>query len=88
MRVWNNQGGTITSWQQAAEFSYSAPFNVYNIGGDLNVPASLLGLQSFNMGWYILPKLVPEPSVATIGIAVGALVFVTRQFRRVRSRHR
>ncbi len=84
MRVWDNQGGTITSWQQAeylSPFSLSKPFNVYNIGGDLNIPPSLLGLQSFNMGWYILPRLVPEPSAATIGLVAGVLVIVGRRFR-------
>lgn len=79
LRVWDNQGGTITTWAQAvlagALAGKSAPWNVNAIGGDVNTPPFLTGIQSFNI------YAVPEPStfvLAGLG-AAGLLIFRRRK---------
>src|SRR5262249_44915340 len=53
LRVWDNQGGTITSYAAAlaagAAAGESPLFNVNAIGGTLNPAPALVGLQSFNI---------------------------------------
>jgi PEP-CTERM motif-containing protein len=76
MRIWDNAGGTITSWTDAMASSQvpvaeSPSFNLTApIGGTFNVPPNLVGLQSFNFAW------IPEPTtlaLATLGIALLVL---------------
>ncbi|MGA4579662.1 PEP-CTERM sorting domain-containing protein [Limisphaera sp. VF-2] len=79
MRVWDNRGGTVTTWAQAEALWLSGQlaagksplFNVNAIGGDLNTPPNLVGLQSFNI-YYI-----PEPgTLALLGLgALGLMIF-------------
>lgn len=65
LRVWDNSSGNYPTWADAeAAWDFgliaagkSPAFNVYNIGGDLNVPAKMTGLVSFNIAY------IPEPSV-------------------------
>ena len=59
MRAWDNQGGTITSWDQAAASAStasgeSAPFTIaelggVGVGGTIYAPPSTDGLRSFNL---------------------------------------
>ncbi len=62
MRVWDNQGGIITSWEAAVAqpagtelVGTSAPFKVL-LNGPLQPDPSLMGLQSFSLYY------VPEPA--------------------------
>jgi len=85
VRVWDNQGGTITSWAQAFAGLWSrgvsATFTVANIGGDFNSPPIISGLRSFNV---TAPVAEPEPStfaLASLG-AVALLIFRRRKLIR------
>jgi hypothetical protein len=79
LRVWDNMGGTVTTWAQAEALwlsgqiaaGKSLTFNVNAIGGVFNVPPNLVGLQSFNIYY------VPEPgTLALLGLgALGLMVF-------------
>jgi hypothetical protein len=85
VRVWDNRGGTVTSWAAAfalmmTDSTYalgSSPlFNLTaTIGGTFNTPPNLVGLQSFN----ILPAIGPEPStLALAALGAAALLFSRR----------
>jgi hypothetical protein len=81
MRVWDNAGGTITSWDQALAANVtrgqSPLFGVGNIGGGIIQPAALAGLQSFALsgiclgpyfeGWLTQPtnQVVVQGGTAT-----------------------
>ena len=76
VRVWANWGGAITTWNEAivfgASLGQSPTFNLYDIGGAVNLPAPLVGLQSF--GFH-----VPEPSILMLGALGSALIFLCRR---------
>lgn len=81
VRVWDNAGGTITSyaaaqglangvWGQSPIFSITGP-----LGGGTVLPPNLVGLQSFNVH-----TLVPEPSTfALAGLGAAALLIFRRR---------
>ena len=78
LRVWENAGGTITSYADAIAsgslYGSSAVFDSLPLG-DLTAsppttPPNLVGLQSFN--------LVPEPSTYAL-LALGAAAFLFRR---------
>jgi hypothetical protein len=76
MMVWDNQNGTLKTWDAAVNMSptwrgVSTKITVQNIGGAVNSPPVLAGWESFNLDRYI--ALVPEPPTLTLGMA-GALV--------------
>lgn len=76
MRVWENAGGTITSYADALSagvmYGESNLIDVAGLGGILTTPPSLVGLQSFN--------LVPEPTTyALLALGAGALLFRRRK---------
>jgi len=87
IRVWNNLGGTITTWAQAEALwlsgtnptyaiGKSALWNLNLIGGDFNSPPLPYGAESFNVF-----TSVPEPStfvLAGLG-AAGLLIFRRRK---------
>lgn len=74
MIAWDNAGGTITRWEDALIRGASAPFTVSAIGGDVNTPPNMIGLQSFN----IYP--IPEPSTfALAGLGAAALMIFRRR---------
>jgi hypothetical protein len=76
VRAWDNQGGTITSWEQVMANASVVPHGAsplftppYQLGTPLGQPLNLIGLESFNL------YVVPEPSVWALGaVAAGALV--------------
>ncbi len=75
MRVWDNQGGMVTSWAAALAqpqgtelLGTSALINLYVGGGGPGPTPTLVGLQSFNLVYN-----VPEPSLLAL-FGVGALV--------------
>lgn len=80
VRVWDNKGGTITTWAQVlADPSIAqgtsglfAPTHALNVPPD--VPFNLSGLKSFNL------HTVPEPSVIALGVVgLGALLLRRRK---------
>jgi hypothetical protein len=79
VRVWDNLGGVITTWDQAVannvKRGVSSLFDV-TLGGGGNppsLPADMVGLQSF--------AIVPEPSTIALGL-MGAGAFLMRRKRR------
>lgn len=84
LRVWDNRGGTITSWAAASALALTDPtyalgesplFNLNNIGGQVNQAPSLNGLVSFN-----IHTTVPEPSTfALAGLGAAALLILRRR---------
>jgi hypothetical protein len=89
IRVWDNRGGTITSWDQLYDAATGAP-NLQNggiargeslpfteqdqLGGGTTLPATLKGLQSFQ-----LYTVVPEPSTIALGILGAGCLFLLRR---------
>jgi len=79
MRVWDNQGGAITSWAAAVArgdvaTGFSDPFNVTMSANASIPPPNMVGLTSFNL------TVVPEPSVIALGaLALGALLLRRRK---------
>jgi hypothetical protein len=90
VRVWNNQGGIITTWDQAlAAWTvgataigwsdiFTVPFPLGNTEQPPNIPANLVGLTSFQL--FLNDTSVPEPSVIAFGLlaAGSALVLCKR----------
>jgi len=84
VRVWDNMGGTITSWDAAlaarVATGTSAIFTSRTLGGtapDGSIfipPTALFGMESFNL-------VVPEPSTIALGIlgGLGTLVLIRRR---------
>jgi len=70
LRVWDNAGGTITSYDAALVRGKSPLFTSLSLGG-LAAPPNMVGLLSFNI------SAIPEPSTfALLGLgALGMLVF-------------
>jgi hypothetical protein len=75
VRVWANQGGTITSWAIAEAVDMtrgvSRLFNSLPLGG-ISAPPNLVGLESFNI------VTLPEPSAVGIAVLIGAVVVCER----------
>jgi hypothetical protein len=77
MVAWDNQNGTTKTWEEAyysahSFWGMSGALNVFNIGGAVNPPPILQGLQSFTMGEFIA---IPEPSsLALLGVGFFALL--------------
>ena len=77
LRVWDNEGGTITSWAQAIAadlfgLAQSAVFQSLPLGG-LAPPPNMVGLTSFNIHW------VPEPTTFALAGAGAALLLIFRR---------
>jgi len=78
IRVWDNQGGTITAWDTAVQrgnvaVGESLPFVVSDqLGGGVVLPPTLVGLQSFQL-------TVPEPSVIALGVLGAGCMFLLRR---------
>lgn len=85
VRVWDNKGGTILTWQDAvAAFQrggeaigysdlFTVPWSLTQPGG-LGTPSNLEGLRSFN-----LFTVVPEPSVIALGVLGAGCLFLLRR---------
>jgi hypothetical protein len=80
LRVWDNRGGTITTWAQVM-----ADINVMRASSGTfatavaeppNTPPNLVGLTSFNL------FIVPEPGILSLGIVGLVLVAFTWKLRR------
>jgi len=89
IRVWDNKGGTITSWDQLydAATGIANPANALvargeslaftesdQLGGGTILPPTLRGLQSFQ-----LYTVVPEPSVIALGVLGAGCLFMLRR---------
>ena len=85
--AWDNKSGLYPTWTQASAAwaagliaaGRSAPFNLLNIGGQVNTPPAIIssnpgeGLQSFGI-------VVPEPtSFALAGLGAAALMIFRRR---------
>ncbi len=86
MVAWDNSSGLYPTWAQAKvawqqrliAAGEGGIFNLGPIGGILNQPPNLTGLQSFNI-W-----LMPEPApFALLGLC-GAVLLIARRFKRGR----
>jgi hypothetical protein len=79
IRVWDNQGGTVTAWDTAVQrgnvaIGESLPFTVSDqLGGGVVLPPTLRGLESFNLA------IVPEPSVIALGVLGAGCLFLLRR---------
>jgi hypothetical protein len=81
VRVWDNMGGTVLTWDQAlarldVAKGVSNLFNsIQDVGFGTVNPPTLDGLQSFNIA------VVPEPSTIALGIlgGLGTLVLLRRR---------
>jgi len=76
VRAWNNEGGTLTSWQQALAagraFGSSPVLNLtFPLGGGTVQPPNLVGLQGFT--------LVPEPSSIAFAVMGGLGLLALRR---------
>ncbi len=73
LRAWDNRGGTLTSWAAAEPAwevwgiaaGYSLPFDIENLGTDINQPANMVNFRSFNL------VILPEPSISAL-LLLGA----------------
>lgn len=82
LRVWDNQGGTILTWDQALSqwqagriaVGTSDIFTVpFQLGLGTTLPPTLQGLQSFQL------TMIPEPSVIALGILGAGCLFLLRR---------
>ena len=79
MRVWDNQGGLITSWAAAVAAGVATGYSdIFQVAMSANAsipPPNMVGLTSFN-----LTTAVPEPSVIALGVlGLGALLLRRRK---------
>jgi hypothetical protein len=75
LKVWDNEGGTASSWDVALTRGQSELFVISNIGGQNNPPPILQGLQSFS-----IRSIIPEPSPCTLlGFGAVALTLLRRR---------
>ncbi len=91
LRVWYNNGGTVTSWAQVMSGNplvarglspmFTPPFRLSD-GSPLNPIPNLQGLQSFTVGCLCIDCcLVPEPSLLALGL-LGACFLSLRRSRK------
>lgn len=79
LRVWDNQGGNITSWAMVLADpgiarGWSSQFTSLPLGGTLTTPPNMVGLEAFNL------FIVPEPSILALGaLGIGALILFRRR---------
>ena len=79
LRVWNNQGGTVTSWDQAVEKGASNLFT-HELAGVDGAGSPKLGTGSIANGLTYFSLTVPEPSVVALGaLGLGALLLRRRK---------
>jgi hypothetical protein len=69
LRVWDNYGGLFQTWGEAVSAFKSPLFTVDAIGGLVNPPPPLIGLQSFS-----ITGVIPEPTTLTLTVLGLALV--------------
>lgn len=82
VRVWDNGGGTITTWQQALTdltkgTGVSQLFTSMPLGGLFTTPPNLIGLTSFSV-----PLTVPEPGSIMLGLLGSGALLLLGRFRR------
>jgi len=81
VRAWDNQDGTVTTWDQVLESNvprgWSTIFTVpFPVGGGPILAPDLIGLESFQL---FIPEVVPEPSVIALGVVGAGFVFLIRR---------
>jgi hypothetical protein len=87
IRVWDNVGGTITSWAQAIDpanttrgWGESLPFVVADqLGGGTVLPPTLKGLESFQLHTTGSSPCIPEPGVIALGVLGTGCLFMSRR---------
>jgi len=88
IRVWDNQGGTITSWAQVLANS-NTPWGTYGVfysqplggsfGGTIITPPPMTGWTSFNIAAGGNICNVPEPSVLTVTALATVSLYIRRK---------
>jgi hypothetical protein len=80
IRVWNNNGGAITSYEQASETGKSDLFQITGLGDPTSsppgVPADPVG---FGTGKVYATTLIPEPTTIALGVIGAAALFLRRR---------
>lgn len=82
LRAWDNQSGTILTWEQAVAnplraMGTSAMFVSQPLGGAFTDAPPMIGLTSFNIA---TAGTVPEPGTVAMGIlGLGAVLFFRRK---------
>jgi hypothetical protein len=72
LRVWDNSGGTITSYDSAITKGTSGYISVSSLGGGTVQVPNLVGLTSFSL------TTVPEPATIALGV-IGAAALLLRR---------
>ena len=87
LRVWNNQGQTVTSWEKAIERGRSNLFN-HELSGVDATGAPKLGTGSIAHGLQYFCTPIPEPSVCSLlSLALGVAFGVSEHSRRRSASH-
>jgi hypothetical protein len=84
MVAWDNSSGLYPTWTEAREAWTQGPLaagmsgtlNVSNIGGFVNPPPVLTGLQSFNLWWIHQPTIIKSPLTQTVETGTTVQLFV------------
>jgi hypothetical protein len=80
IRVWDNAGGTITSWEQATSKIATEVFQVASLGDPAasppGVPVDPVG---FGTGKTYTLDVVPEPSTIALGLLGAAALMLRRR---------
>jgi hypothetical protein len=85
IRVWNNQGGTITSYEQArasatGEFGQSEVFQISSLGDpNASPPGVPVDPVGFGTGKTYATQIVPEPTTIALGLLGAAALFLRRR---------
>lgn len=77
MRVWNNQGGTISSWGSASIRGESISFVSQPLGDPFNA-GSVPEMTGMGTGSIVLAA-VPEPSTVVLGVMGGLALLLRRR---------
>lgn len=80
IRVWNNNGGAITSFEQALEQGKSEVYQIANLGDpNASPPGVPVDPVGFGTGQTFKTQLIPEPTTIALGVLGAAALFLRRR---------